>query len=110
MSSAYPPSTGGPPRAQTSNISGSAFDTIRQAFERLENTVTLEDRRKFQDTRLEDVRDAALQVEKDLAARRSIKNMRRLYPFLQGLDHYSKSIEVLCNGTPYLPWIWVSAF
>lgn len=89
-------------------VSGQARVTIDQAFERFANTVTPDDRREFQDTHLEDVRNAALQIEQELAARRSLRNMRRLYPFLQGLEHYSKSIEVLCNGTPYLPWIWVS--
>jgi hypothetical protein len=47
-----------------------------------------------------------LQIERQLRARRMQKNMARLDPFLQGMEHYSKVIEVLCNGTPYLPWIW----
>ena len=109
MSSPYPTSTG-PPRVQPTNTSSSALVTIQQAFERFSATVDLKDRRQFQDTRLKDVRDAALQIERDLTARRSLKNMRRLFPFFQGLEHYSKIIEVLCNGTPYLPWIWVSVF
>jgi hypothetical protein len=25
---------------------------------------------------------------------------------LRGMEHYSKVVEVLCNGTPYLSWIW----
>ncbi|EUC41875.1 hypothetical protein COCMIDRAFT_57997, partial [Bipolaris oryzae ATCC 44560] len=32
--------------------------------------------------------------------------MARLDPFLRGMEHYSKVVEVLCNGTPYLAWIW----
>ncbi|KAI8722914.1 NACHT domain-containing protein [Fusarium sp. LHS14.1] len=32
--------------------------------------------------------------------------MRRLEPLFTGLGYYSKTIEVLCNGTPYMPWIW----
>ncbi|EMD70132.1 hypothetical protein COCSADRAFT_53821, partial [Bipolaris sorokiniana ND90Pr] len=27
-------------------------------------------------------------------------------PFLRGMEHYSKVVEMLCNGTPYLAWIW----
>jgi len=105
MSSANPAT--GPIRA---SVSGQARLTIEEAFDRFATTVTPDDRRQFQDTRLEDVRIAAIQIEEELAARRAMRNMRRLYPFLQGLEHYSKSIEVLCNGTPYLPWIWVSVF
>ena len=99
----------GPPRAPASaTVSAQARVTIQQAFERFANTVKPDDRHVFQNTDLGDVRDAALQIEQELAARRSFRNMRRLQPFLQGLEHYSKSIEVRCNGTPYLPWIWVS--
>ncbi|KAF2812552.1 uncharacterized protein BDZ99DRAFT_413355, partial [Mytilinidion resinicola] len=32
--------------------------------------------------------------------------MKRIQPLLDGLERYSKVVEVLCNGTPYLPWIW----
>ncbi|UNI24017.1 hypothetical protein JDV02_009797 [Purpureocillium takamizusanense] len=32
--------------------------------------------------------------------------MRRLEPLFKGLQYYSQSIEVVCNGTPFLPWIW----
>lgn len=89
-------------------VSAQALSTLHAAFERFSTTVTPEDRREFSSTRLEDVRAAALQIERQLANRRSLRNMRRLQPFLQGIEHYSKCIEVLCNGTEYLPWIWVS--
>ncbi|RWA06776.1 hypothetical protein EKO27_g8326 [Xylaria grammica] len=32
--------------------------------------------------------------------------MRRLEPFFKGLGHYANAVGVLCNGTPYLAWIW----
>jgi hypothetical protein len=25
---------------------------------------------------------------------------------LNGLEHYSRVVEILCNGTPFLAWIW----
>lgn len=85
MLSASPTAPAGPPRAQApATISGQARVTIGQAFERFANTVTPDDRREFHNTRLEDVRNAALQIERELVARRSPRNMRRLYPFLQG--------------------------
>jgi hypothetical protein len=54
------------------------------------------------------VRDAAKQVERQLAVRQCMRNMRRLEPLLDGLDAFSKVIEVLCNDTRLLSWIWVS--
>ncbi|KAL7967437.1 hypothetical protein HDV63DRAFT_396365 [Trichoderma sp. SZMC 28014] len=79
---------------------------IREAYEGLQHTVSPLEAKEFQNTTLEDVQKAALTIENQLAARKTLRNMRRLMPLFQGLEHYSQSIEVLCNGTPYLPWIW----
>lgn len=80
--------------------------TLQDAFERFAATVTPDDQRVFNDTKLKDVRDEAIKIERQLRARRTQRNMARLEPFLRGLEHYSKVLEVLCNGTPYLSWIW----
>lgn len=32
--------------------------------------------------------------------------MRRLDRLFGDLQHYAKVIEVLYNGTPYIPWLW----
>ncbi|KAL7916576.1 chromatin remodelling complex Rsc7/Swp82 subunit domain-containing protein [Trichoderma velutinum] len=87
-------------------VSGPARQTIKAAFEDLDRTITPADSRDFRDSSLPQVRDAALEIERQLAARGSLRNMRRLMPLFKGIEHYSKVIDVLCNGTPYLPWIW----
>lgn len=79
---------------------------IRRAFESLEREIHPADSRDFASTTLEDVRNAAIDIERQLAARQLLRNMRRLELLFQGLRHYSKVIEVLCNGTDYLSWIW----
>ena len=80
--------------------------TIENAFKDLERTISPAESRDFASTTLEDVRRAAIDLELQLAVRQSLRNMRRLEPLFQGLHHYSKVIEVLCNGTSYLSWIW----
>ncbi|RFU23938.1 hypothetical protein B7463_g12396, partial [Scytalidium lignicola] len=84
----------------------SARNTVQQAFDDLKNIVSSGDSRDFDSTTLHDVRRAARDIERQLASRQKSSNMRRLEPLFDGLDHYSKAIEVVCNGTPYLPWIW----
>ena len=79
---------------------------MRIAFEDLERTITPADSRNFRGMTLQQVRAAALDIENQLAARQSLRNMRRLTPLLNGLEHYAKVVDVLCNGTPYLAWIW----
>ena len=79
---------------------------MQDAFTRFAATVNPDDKRLFNNTTLKDVRDEALKIERELRARRTQRNLARLGPFLSGLEHYSKVVEVLCNGTPYLSWIW----
>jgi hypothetical protein len=79
---------------------------VQQAFDDLKSIVSSSDSRNFDSTTLHDVRRAARDIERQLAARQKSSNMRRLEPLFDSLDHYSKAIEIVCNGTPYLPWIW----
>ncbi|KPM37326.1 hypothetical protein AK830_g9237 [Neonectria ditissima] len=87
-------------------ISRPARRTVREAFEDLERTISPLEAKSFEGTTLQNVQKAALDIENQLSARGSLRNMRRLMPLFSGLEHYSKSIEILCNGTPYLPWVW----
>ena len=86
--------------------SAQARVTLQDAFERFASTVAPDDKRLFHNTQLKDVRDEAIRIERQLRARRTQRCMARLDKFLQGIEHYSKVVEVLCNGTPFLPWIW----
>ncbi|KXJ88104.1 hypothetical protein Micbo1qcDRAFT_151143 [Microdochium bolleyi] len=83
-----------------------ATQTIRKAFEDLRHTITPLDSRGFSEILIEDVRQAALKIEDQLAARQSLRNMKRLMPLFSGMEHYGKVMDILCNGTPYLSWVW----
>lgn len=87
-------------------VSALARNTIKTAYDELDRTINLADKKDFPNTTLEDVKKAARSIENQLAARQSLRNMRRLMPLFRGLEHYSKVVDILCNGTPYLPWIW----
>lgn len=88
--------------------SGSRPRVIDDAFHKLKQTISKQDAHSFQSTDLEDVWTAAREIEDAQRKRQSAQNLRRIEPFLRGIEKYSKIIEVLCNGTPYLPFIWVS--
>lgn len=83
-----------------------ARQMVHTAFEELKQTITPQDSRDFHKTTLHDVRQAALSIEVQLASRQCLRNMRRLMPLFQGLEHYAKTMDVLCNGTPFLSWAW----
>ncbi|KAM0344892.1 hypothetical protein ACHAPU_007025 [Fusarium lateritium] len=87
-------------------VSALARSTIKTAYDELDRTINPADKKELSNTTLEHVINAARSIEDQLAARQSLRNMRRLMPLFQGLEHYSKVVDILCNGTPYLPWIW----
>ena len=78
------------------------------AFERLKELMSKDDARAIASTTMEDVWTAAKEIERQLEMRRSLRALRRIQPFLAGIEQYSKVVEVVCNGTPYLPYLWVS--
>ncbi|KAI1353445.1 hypothetical protein F5Y01DRAFT_277115 [Xylaria sp. FL0043] len=94
------------PLRQRDPATAIAQRTIKTAFEELEKSVSPADSKEFESITLDAVRKTALDIENQLAARQSLRNMRRLSPLFSGLHYYSKAIEILCNGTPYLPWLW----
>jgi hypothetical protein len=88
-------------------VSALARQTIKHAFEDLERTITPTDAQVLKSlSTIEQVKAAVVQIEDQLAARQCLRNMARLKPLLAGLENYAKVVDVLCNGTPFLPWIW----
>ncbi|KAG4295211.1 hypothetical protein FPRO06_01795 [Fusarium proliferatum] len=80
---------------------------IERACERFRRQLSGEDNRQILGVEtVNDVRHAIRQIEQQLAARQSLRNLDRLTPFLNAIDRLSKPIDVLCNGTPFLPYIW----
>lgn len=83
------------------------LDVIAEAFTKLGQSISQDDARTFESTRLEDVWRAVREIESTQRQRQSAQNLRRVEPLLKGIEKYAKVIEVLCNGTPFMPYIWV---
>ena len=81
---------------------------IQRACERFRKELLPQDAKLIQSPiSLDDVKIAIQQVERELAARQSLRNLQRITPFIDAIDRYSKAIDTAANGTPYLPWLWV---
>ena len=80
---------------------------IADAFEKLKRSISEEDAHKFASTELKDVWSAVREIDSRQRKRLSAQNLRRIEPLLRGIEKYTEVIEVLCNGTPYLPYVWV---
>ena len=95
-------SVGGGPHADRPQT----MATIRHAFKKLEGALHSSDARLFKSKTLGDVRSAAKIIERDQEQRRCLRNLRRIKPSFQALCKFGKAIDVLCQGTPYLSFIW----
>jgi hypothetical protein len=82
-------------------------DVIADAFGKLKRSISEEDAHNFASIELKDVFSAVRDIDSRQRKRQSAQNLRRAETLLRGLEKYTKVIEVLCNGTPYLPYIWV---
>ncbi len=80
---------------------------IDDAFEKLKRSISEEDAHNFASTELKDVWSAVREIDSQQRKRQSAQNLRRIEPLLRGVEKYTKVIEVLCNGTPYMPYVWV---
>ena len=56
---------------------------------------------------MHDVWTAVKDIERQLESRKSLRGFHRIQPLLSGIEKYSGVVEVLCQGTPYLPYLWV---
>ena len=86
--------------------SARALAVMDRALQDLYKTIATPGSRNVPEISLQDVQKACLEIENSLAARGLLRNTRRLVRLFSGLEHYRRSIDVLCNGTDYLCWIW----
>jgi len=85
-------------------------EIIASAFERLQRSISSEHAHDFASTKLEDVWKTVREIDVAQRKRQSAQNLRRVEPLLKGIEKYGKVIEVLCNGTPFLPYVWVCCY
>lgn len=95
---------------QNARFMASPTNLIADAFEKLNRSISAEDAHMFASTDLKDVWNAVQDIQNLQRKRQSVQNLRRIEPLLRGLEKYSKVIDVLCNGTPFMPYAWVGSF
>lgn len=70
-----------------------------------------QDIRNFQSTTFEDLQEEITRIQKEQAQRRGFRNLNKARPFLNGVEQYSKVIEVFVNAKPsIMAFIWVCNF
>lgn len=80
---------------------------VKRAFEQLDQTISREDLRYFQDTTLQSLWNEARRIEHEQGQRGDLRFMRRIEGFLRTMESYSGVIEVFCQGFSPMAFVWV---
>lgn len=80
---------------------------LELSCERFKNELDAEDDRLIRATSLDDVRATIAQTEKELASRQGLRNFDRLSPYINAAERYGTVLEVFCNSSPIVPYLWV---
>ena len=83
---------------------------VIKALDHLRSTINPEDVRIFSNTSLEDVWREARKIEREQGARRDLRYMARIEPFLRSLESYAGVIEVFCQGYAPMAFVWVRRY
>jgi hypothetical protein len=78
----------------------------KEAFLNLKRHLTLGDAEDFENTSVEQVWEVAREIERQQAARFSLRNVRRIEPVIRSFESYATTLEVLCQGFPPLSFVW----
>lgn len=83
----------------------SLFSQVLSAFKARLSPGDIE---SFQFTNFDELKGAIDEIQRAQAQRRGLRNLNKIRPFLNGLEQYSKVIEVFVNAKPdIMAFIWV---
>ena len=80
---------------------------VQKAFKRMKSSLSVADVHMFLDTTLADIWQEARAIEKEQGARRELRYMRRIEPYLRSLEDYAGVLDVFCQGYPPMAFVWV---
>lgn len=84
----------------------SKFSRVMESFKA---QISQEDTDRFKVTTFNDLKSVVQDIQAEQARRKSLRNMTKIRPYLDGLNQYSAVIEVFVNSKPdILAFIWVS--
>ncbi|KAK7723014.1 Transcription initiation factor TFIID subunit 12 [Diaporthe eres] len=79
---------------------------LELSSERFRSELDAEDDRLVRATSLNDVHATIAQTETQLASRQGLRNFDRLSPYINAAERYGKVLEVFCNSSPMVSYIW----
>jgi hypothetical protein len=88
--------------------------TYKQLFEQtldeFKKDLSKKERESFKFSTLEDLKKCLASLQEKQQSQRRVQNLNRLAPFLEGMDQFGKVVEMFCNSSEFVPFVWVSDY
>ena len=96
--------------ATMSRASGNTQCEFEVALEDFKKNAQLgpDDVKEFRFTDLNSLRYTIKRIQAEQEAKRRMRNMKRLEPFLQTMEQYGHTVDVFVNTSEILAFVWVS--
>lgn len=82
------------------------FEVILEDF-KSKAQLTTKELEEFKFTSLDGLRSTIKRIQQDQEAKRRMRHMKRLEPFLKTMETYGKIVEVFANTSETLAFVWV---
>ena len=85
-------------------------DPMHSMFEKalieFEKSLRPEEKQNFKSTSFEDVKAAIINIQQDQENTRTLRNLRKIEPFIMAMEAFSKVIEVYLNASQFVCYVW----
>ncbi|KAF2807330.1 putative zinc finger protein [Mytilinidion resinicola] len=82
---------------------GSAFDRTLEDFKK---NLKKKDQNNFKMTTFSDLKQSIAELQAKQHSQRRLQNLNRLKPFLEAIEQYGKVVEVFCNSSEFVAFVW----
>lgn len=83
------------------------FETALEDFKN-KVQISADEAKDFRFADLNSLRSTIKQIQAEQEAKRRMRHMKRLEPFLQTMEQYGKTVDVFVNTSEVLAFVWVS--
>lgn len=79
---------------------------FERSLEAFKKDLNKKDRDSFKFSTLEDLEQCLTQLQVKHRSQRRMQNLNRLKPFLEAMNQFGKVVEVFCNSSQIVPFLW----
>ncbi|OQD95723.1 hypothetical protein PENSOL_c019G09356 [Penicillium solitum] len=79
---------------------------FERSLEAFKKDLNKKDRDNFKFSTLEDLEQCLTQLQAKHRSQRRMQNLNRLKPFLEAMNQFGKVVEVFCNSSEIVPFLW----